>query len=1564
MICFIVLVSLGIIIIVLANFSEGARRSFKSNNLLAQKIFRFLSGLFGLLSIVAYLSLALVVPHIKQMQRMPLATFDCQANEISIENCQQQFSTTISSSSNQQLLDSDDAPIKLVGHLFFGDLNGNKGRLARQLDCLKYNHRHLRTLKVPTRFLLHKCGLICKPHRQHLHQFNDDLNAQRQMELDETNRQQGGNDNEQVGQQAKRKLVAPYTHDAAKSTINQDGISSGDDQTSYIGNDNSNNLVTLKICFSGESNGVGANYKSFCIENLTSEKARSETSDSMPDSLSDGAGSAASNTMTVGQLNAVLARITTSNGDNFNNLDYGNDNFNNITSVSETFNHDLDSDQEGRSYQSHTLINDRLTSSTHYVNPIVQFESHFKNFPHIRDRAEQQNVFPSGELPFRPTSQELAAGNIWCKFKPIPPFIVNNKPFSDIQCSLEREYSINTKSKPNRSDDRLIYLKKSMLNDDGPRQQATSAPQEAKERCSIQCKVNILYQVHFDTRTSTDFSDDLMINTRKGNIGDPSSRPSHIPSPTKSTNRTAKSIYLPLKPCLFTVGEGSKSKTTNYYLFFRSIADSSLFLTFIFVDLLLLIESIDTSQFHLAGKKARLFTLLIALTLVPVSVALLFDIITAWLPNYVQHGREDGYLLTLINESLIPTISDSLSSLYNMVSGTNLSNSSTNARAGYEAVFNGAVQGNTTVSTKANGRWANRMERRAHEESWVIVDSYLVPFFIYAILMFTFTLSLLKLPLFSLDVASLVRATSTEELGLAKSATDKRIKNEPTEADKSVTQVKRPLEQSRSSSAELSKANHSNHTGRNYSKRVVLFAMLTLFMGLQFNLSQICQTQILIETFDLSDEIKSQQAKQTRNASGGSAALWFTLAATHSSSGLFILVIALFFSDELSSFLADFSPVKSTRCSNPSSTGEKFYDSVQGQGRTRFTIYIGVSLITYALRYFILANLIQSNSMKWPMLLLFQAAELLNFPLTWFILTSRAHELIGQHPSSNKMQPKRSTRTLNVHLFVQSTLAFIYFILARFIALFIHTLHASLHLHSDNIDWFIETFYKENLLRSQPSQPNKLKTNLSPIGDHYRRAPPRNDSSFQQDHERHSTVPLFSPLPGERLTYLHASRLFVKYNSIICLIFGLAFLFGYIYLKYQMWYEARREMSQLERSQRSQVRDTRVDQRKSIVDRLSLDLANIKSSAKSQESLDRSNLVPAKPLTTMSHLPGSRRGGGAERDETDSDSAPRARIHFRYNTGAQRRTNGRHKQPGNQVVLSRIPKDDSSSHDYSSSMSSHELSSSLAQSQQHDTVPPPPIEFAQEGQPERPPTGKKLPSLEEEDAELDAHASVNRVTTRTRSKKVVLTLADDLEDWSLDNDEPERENSGYAASTITDRGAPDLISSPPPPQFADPEEVAAENGSSRKDKRTTNEVIAASRRISFAPTATLIHEGTRHVQRAAEKSTGSIQRARKGPSTRAIILPQSSSTVGKHANNEIIYSGTDTSGQTRSSSGTSSSARHASPEPSIDEDDDDYDSNSPGEYQVHRDVNPASGGKFASRKFSLGEVDSIENSRR
>lgn len=653
-VCLIVLVL--VFIILFFNYVKTDRRS-----LIVQKLIKHSMGAFAIISAISYLSIVLIVPQIRQIQRMPLATFDCNANLITIENCQQQFTTK----GGEQTLP------EAISELLSGDLNGNNQRLIKKLNCLKYNDKELDSLQVPTRFLLHKCGLVCKPQRQQSHQFGDNLNrdqtnqdwsvtmpklpekniAEAKITLESGQNPTISTQQEQQASSSYRPLVPPYhndlieaqkknlylnhltyTHNASAplpakedhpsttktvyESMNEDGEQRDNQQQ-----------VSLKVCFSGEFSG-GSNYKQFCITNLANNVHGQD------------------HTLTVGQLNAMLRRFMPTSGD-----------------VSAAEQQEIPIDARATRHSS--LINE-ADQSTQYMNPVVQFESHFKNWPQL-SRSSLSQPFSGNGL-----DESLLGGQVingesenngnshdgWCSFRPIPPFIVNNKPFSDIQCSLEHEYtmttgpSLDSVSFSGRGADK-IYLKKSSSAEGG-------TGSVTRERCNIQCKVNILYQVH--------------MSSSGGGARRRSSRHRDSTSSTKDKDDDSTSsaktdayddlhYYLPLKPCLIVSDDGDKTTTSNYYLMFRTIGDSTLILVFILLDLFLFLESIDTKQFQLEAKRVRLIGLLLVIAFVPLLIALLFDLISVWQPNQLYNKtRKDGYLTAFLSDRLIPSLIDLFSS--------------------------------------------------------------------------------------------------------------------------------------------------------------------------------------------------------------------------------------------------------------------------------------------------------------------------------------------------------------------------------------------------------------------------------------------------------------------------------------------------------------------------------------------------------------------------------------------------------------------------------------------------------------------------------------------------------------------------------------------------------------------------------------------------------------------------------------------------------------------------------------------------------------------------------------
>lgn len=1337
-ICLFILI-LFILFIILLN----SRTKDIKNSLYLQKIIRLSIGLFAIISILAYLSLALIVPQVRQIQRMPLATFDCNANEIVIENCHQQFLTN----------GDDQTTLEALEQLFLTDIGDKNERLIRQLNCFKYNNRKLKSLKAPTRFLLDRCGLVCRPQRQQLHQFSDDLNREQSSD----------------SIRSSTRLVAPYNQLVGTRNDTPSG-----DEMSVVEDDS----VSIKVCFLGDISG-GSNYKRFCIENLTNRGELKST--------------ASYQSLTVGQLNAMLRNFTPEQPDNP------------APAENESKQQDLQVIEADGSDINETVVEDprrdtvRLLAeatrdqSTHYVNPIVQFESHFKNWPRLsRTKTTEDELNIPEDIEGR-----------YCKFKPIPPFIVNNKPFSDIQCSLEHQYTMNSRSRSEgtsatgqiHADNERILLRKS-TNNDG--RYAFSEHNVLRERCNIQCKVNILYQVHL----SGEADDDVDISKN--------------------------SYYLPLKPCLIVSGDGDKTRTFNYYMVFRSIGDSSLLLCFVMIDLLLLIETVDTRQFQLEGKKFRLVGLVITITFAPLIVSIIFDLATIWVPNLVFKSRE-GYLTTYLNDNILPGFNN----LYNQIKQSIFDKQDTEQPQSN-------MMTNSTLETQTSSQI--KVGQEFH------VDNYLIPFFVYAIFMFALAVNTFKLPLVP-STAPLVRTTSTEELGMTRQS--ELTNNDIEESSKVDVDVKNGKNQHRLISSSIDQ--------RASKIQVVFFAMLTLFMGLQFNMSQFIQNQVYIESFQ-GNQISSSQQQQHQSA-------FLFILATQTIGSLIILTVVLVFSDEMSSFLADFSPFKAIN--------RKDYRETQ-QEDLNFKKLISISALSYSLRYLVLVNITSSSRLKWPLVIFYQASELLNFPLTWFTLTSRAHLLISEFfaESSHMGRLKTSESSQSVafsgHLIAQSILAFIYFALSRLLALFVHSLHASLHLHSDNVDWFIASFYGDN--KNNESISSKF-TNSS-------------STSFLK-----SSQALFTPLPDERQNYLHASRLFIKYNSLICFIFGSIYLVTYTYAKYRIWTEDKKKRKAVERLTAPVQSDQQSDL---IEERLSTDLMQIHSDKITERKRQRqSSLHPPRPK-------------GQANPDTDR-VGQRARIHFHYDLG---------KEDSSDLSSSSLPK----------------IASEITHNSKEDLRQKQPEESSQQGPSY---VGHNVRSRfldqlgihAQEDEQLEEQVT----TTKMRNKRV--RIVEDGEVWpSMDK-----------PTGMVDLSAPpsniDIATSPPPPHsFADRHEtenfqheeeppfVEPQNHYSNRPKvarDNTSEPYLQSnernRRITFAPSTTLMG-GNRSIN-----------------ASRSSLGHNDNDNYSNHFTSDSRQMEIISRHKTTKTTTTTTSVQRASPEPSIDGDEDD-----------------------STSRNQMGEADSIE----
>ena len=1316
--------------------------------------------------------------------------------------------------------------------------------------------------------------------------------------------------------------------------------------------------------------------------NLTSGTSTSKTTSILPPSgsllhthhasqPSPSSSSQQDKTLTVDQLNAILSRVRV---DELALQQHQRQQHYQHQSGSE-------SDFQTVIASSPGAASSSLDQSTHYVNPIVQFESHFKNWPQVSSRANaftadengQQQQESTSNVNYRHESTIVnPAEQQWCKFKPIPPFIVNNKPFSDIQCSVEQEYFMSTgrqqqqqqqqsstggirssaqgatailadetsqrhgRHRRNQAADNKIYLMKST------HAQATQVDQRDEpfhnERCSIQCKVDVLYQVNSQARSAN--------NKQSGNnfvIGGRQSAASNI-------------YYLPLKFCLFVLNNGDKAKTFGYYLICRSIADASLLLAFILIDILLLIESIETKQFQLEGNKGRLFGLLLAITLIPLLVAALFDLAATWLQASSQdalgslnsRGYRDGYLVSLVNERLIPQLGEKISQLYVFFgagSGDNGKQSRLSASVSFSSdeprlrVSNLAPPQPPSYDEQSYRSPDSKNHTKRHpllSDQALVVDNYLVPFFIYAIFMFALAINAFRLPLVSLKTP-ISRISSSEELGLVQQQQqdrrqlgdsnllcgDKTIGSDKIRSNSSLasgsgklaadsskstrcrsTRLQnltnfrtrraeaKKIGQSRKKDAYQAEVANSNAALQAFSrssannsqfiaKKVAIFAILTLFMGLQFNLIQIAQTQILLESFNVQNDFTNQQQQQQQQLGShqsvhdvnghrpGLVAIWFVLV-PNSSGTLFILLLAVLFSDELSVFLAKFSPFKPM----PSITSSSL--SVSQANELRFRKYLAISLVIYAMRYFILANMSQSSKLKWFLIVLFQVTELLNFPLVWFVLASRAHELLGEveydhktlrrdslsrdrghvatsgrsGQSSHKMgsniesQPNSSPtivsdtslRLFSIHILVQSSLAFIYFALARFLALFVFSFHASLYLHSNNVDWFISTFYN-----GQHSTAGTGGISVKAAASTNRTGPLNGTSpspSVGPTIIASQPEALFAPLPSERQTYLHAARSLVKHNSFICLLLGTLFVTKFAHLRYKQWRQVRERQRAVDEELIKRAQTPQSERDSDLIDeRLSLDLKLISSGQTSRQSnsMAQQSVSASQGLTAptrLTHVPKatttSRGGPSGVDDGVEHEDKPRARIHFRYDLGLHKNSSTTSSaSSASSLPTMNLPSLSSPAqvlHDQVVEQRNGDEQRKPEHRSTNRCSPAKPVEFRipiaiedeEELQQRGPVRGRGRPHQSGWEREKDGSQSVGRNVMhiervlRTQTKRV--KIVDDGENWSLGSGSSRAEQSASRAtkSELVQRlpqwtSLDTMATSPPPPGFGDDE---------------------------------------------------------------------------------------------------------------------------------------------------------------
>lgn len=1093
--CSTILVVLVIVVVLFIN-----RKYSHTKDIILQKLLRILISLFALLSAIAYLSLVLVVPHLVQIQRMPMVTFDCEANLITVENCNQQFA----------IQSGELAYLDALGELVFGREVGSE-KLIEKLNCLKYNSKQLESLAAPTRFLLHNCALVCLPQRRQYHQFSDDLNGVSQ---------QGDLPN-------KNRFTAPYDEDR------------GADMQSYqvdkrLTDSSNSNQVSLKICFTGEFSG-GSTYKQFCVTNLVNPMQSKNQQ--------------LSKTLTIGQLNAMLRQL------NPTEEDQGQPSL-------DGFEADQASDNNS--------FGDRAT--THYINPVVQFESHFKNWPQMgSETSSNDDSFVRSDAQQSLDSDEEPA---WCRFKPIPPFVVNDKPFNDIQCSLEHEYTMSTISSAPDADARSslpdqIYLKKSLKPEaPKPLSEDESPSVSNNERCNIQCKVNILYQVQRHIQQSNGKLKDLH-------------------------------YYLPLKQCVVITGNGDKLRTSNYYIFFRNIADSSLALVFIFLDVFLLLESIDTQRYQLEARKSRLIGLLVVIIVIPVLASLLLNIGLSWhvVGRNKSYSSSDTYLVSFVQDKLLPTVKDLLERIWvGSVSGAAGNKRRPSMRSGTR------LQTNSSDSMIAEDLTSVEPSPTEKPLSYLITDDYMIPFLLYTIFMLALSVRSLSLPIVA-SSSPLVRVSSSEELGLSPtkmlspSKSELELDSYRTTKHKQVSKKVNQLVTGR----EIPETDlDSSNELRKKKVSLILITLTAIFMGALFSTANIAETPILEETL-LTHQQSPQSSLRSLYMNSNS---WYILIAKSCINGL-ILMIVILLSNEISIYFSHLSPFKAT-----SSSSNAIKEFQIHQNEVKLLLQLSISLLVYSLRFYALSAIDLSLKIKWLLILLFYMGELFNFPLVWFAISARLQEIVHELRLCRSSQDpsQKSEFSKSDHLLAQATLALAYFVIGRAIALFAHSFYESLYLYSENIDWFITSFYGESRSTSQDLS-GKLKLNLQSSYN--------GTSNPNRQIDRQET--LFSPLPGELQTYLYASRLFLKYISILCSIIGFALILKLISIKYVLWKEAKTKIRH---------RAAKDSESEHIDDRLSIDLKRIRK-------------PPMGGLTLHQ---------GSGDDPMSRVPSPRAKILFHYNT--------------------------------------------------------------------------------------------------------------------------------------------------------------------------------------------------------------------------------------------------------------------------------------------------------------------------
>lgn len=1127
------LLSLTIIIIIYFTLLKRHLQSSDSSSLCnCARILCKLVTCFALVSAISNLNLILFVPKFSYSQRQPTVTFDCNANTVMIDNCYQQFAplgTKLSFESylklffslEDVLIDVNKGKKKIEYHkndnddmregkeqmnsnisFTFPDIHNkltnmdefmsseNKDKFVDSMQCansfsqqsisdsmklLKFNsEQSVDNNRVPTRFLLNKCSLFCDKRTHEAKQFNDDI----------------------------------HIVDSDKQSNQKDNISSFN-QILTSSTEAKRHQISIKICFAGEHN-TGNNFKQFCVTNLinnNNEENEKLTNKDIQNQNKQLSRQQVDDILISGSLSTHQAN----NSSHINEKDNQNDqsfvSYDKASYLSET-----------KSPASSYLAAVK-SQMTHIVEPTISFESHFKDITNDRYyNHEDINIQEEQKRNFAYDIQESQR----CSLRPIPPYVVNNKPYSSIRCSLAEDYTFGSEVSSEN-----IYLRKAHMSHQNEPSVSSSA---MSSRCNIQCKVNILYQVRIE-------EDDKL--NREGNLRFKQS------NNVNGQNLSHLHYYLPLRSCLI-ISRGNKLTTIRKYFYSRLLMDCSMLITGLLLLELLLVECLELKKSM--ESRARLLALLLPFLIFPFCISLAMQL-------YEANLGSEGYVL-FKSSSKSSVIASSI-----MTPGVNASSVCRNnfipikiknliyCKPNPELQAIKDIQHVTPASTSSHESKAANMSSHIIDkkkvvdevEQFLIIDKHIIPFLMSS--SFLFILALGSYSLVTPTPQSRVkfpikRISSAEELGLTRK-TDYSSKNS------SIGRYNIPRKDVNQSYLPKSFVNFISL--EQFSTPI--YMLLLIYLGSQFDYWQfVCSDLLLNYVPYSSNQITSNQARIEQQVFTSSKSLLVPNIIRYTIPVSVILIVSITINYILaSSRKGKLSTIKSLLLlkSKMASNNKNSKMSVL-ISKFRLSIIdfcLALSFFTYWLRLRVWSTSSPSTylfsslpptvtlpaSSAWSYSrsaaqVLLQVMDIFTFPQLYLIISGRFSQMITTN-TATKRSKTRKRYAVNNMVVINCLLLLSFFGVGRLVTQLTHSIHLTYLVLTDNVRWYLQEFrlLQQRLLRSElkvqeTSQANNTTNNI--------------EAEFQKS-------VFFSPLPSEFESVVYSSKQKAAIDSWLCLVLSL-----------------------------------------------------------------------------------------------------------------------------------------------------------------------------------------------------------------------------------------------------------------------------------------------------------------------------------------------------------------------------------------------------------------------------------------